>query len=290
MSRPHRSETYYNGHSPPLGSSRLRPRHRDDRSHHHHRRSSFHSQHDSVSSHGKYTGKYNAPSYYAMTRPSTAMYADTKATYPQLRSDYPQRYSDSPHDRVITRRASSDDSDSDSSDDEPPHHAHLNRSKRHSTFPHTTYHGSHQKQLQTYRQHPAIPPAAPVIAPASHPGHRYHQVITRDHSLYEEPRYIYQPPRSEDRYLLDRPDLGPRSETWSHSQSPSRHSSSKPRSRQGSRSVPRRSQTVDGRHRDDSAGPDDGQWRKTKKLVQNKTVLNTAEIAMFGLMALSKAL
>lgn len=292
MSRPHRynSSYNYNYHDPRSNASRSSPRHRAGNDHCHQRRSSLSPYDDTTSNQIR---RYPAGHMPLSTRemnyyPPSSMYADVKPSYPRLQSDHSRRHSHAPQMSMVRRHTANDTSDSDSSDGEPPSHARLSRSKRHSTFPASAYYSSHNKQVQSYQQkyvHPAIPPLSPLVQSHS----RRQQTISRDDASYEPPRYTYQPPQFDDQCHHQRPPLAQRSETWSHHAPSDGRSRSKPPSRHGSRSVPPSSELINARHQD-SKQTSDGAWTKAKKVYQSKTATNTAEIAMFGLLALSKAL
>lgn len=244
-----------------------------------------------------------------------------KSMYPHVQHPEPQRrHSHSPHNTTVARRRRqgsdySSESDSDSENSSPPPHARLSRSnKRNSTFPPSAYHSCHpqQKQLQSYSHHhhhhhkqhhqrpyihPAIPPTSPMIesAPPSRHSHHSHQqqITTRPDPSYEAPRYTYQPPKFEDHPC---PNLNARADSWSYSTSTapssySRSSSKAPSSRRGSVSMPPPASRANGQNGEaQQQQQQPGVWNKAKKVYHSKTVSNTAELALFGLLAVSKAL
>ena len=104
--------------------------------------------------------------------------------------------------------------------------------------------------------------------------------------LSEEPRYTYQPPKDDGPFVRERPKYNRRAETFDHTAR--RRSSSRPLDLQSSRTSS--SPAVHGRHDDDGKPSEPRPWDKAKKIARSRTATNTAEIAMFGLLALSKAL
>jgi hypothetical protein len=269
--------------------SRPHSRHSGHRHKHHHhhtsRSGSYDDLDDYISSRGKHShlSRSQTPDY------SEKMYAPAKLTYPSVDYDTRRRHS--------TYGATSPRYENDGSPDygdDPPRHAHVARSNRHSTFPPSAYHtSSQQRQVQPFQQpyvHPALPPQSPSLPPSrTGPPNSLVQHHQHPTSNYEQPRHMYQPPVGE----VMRPAQPTRAESWGHSASAeSLRRRDRSLSRTGSRSVPpgSRSRSIQGDARERTKDTPHSPWKKAKKVYNSTTANNTAELAMFGLLAVAKAL
>jgi hypothetical protein len=261
---------------------RPQSRHGHRHPHHHHRPRS--GSFDDLEAHKHSGGSHRSSTSLPMPSYQPHTYDRSKTTDPSHPHGKQHRHSS----YGLVARGHHDENDS-ISGDEPPRHAHISRSGRHSTFPPSAYQPSPlQTHVQPYQPyvHPALPPQSPHLAPYSAGGVRPVQYTPRPGLAYEPPSYTYQPPAADP----PRPQHPVRAESWGHSTRSESGSDRSARSFRSSKSLPPASRSIQDDARERVDDTPHGPWEKAKKAYKSKTVNNSAELAMFGLLALSKAL
>jgi hypothetical protein len=273
----HRNSDYYDDYC-----SRPHSRQSGHRHHHHHR--SHSGSYDDLDAHSGHGSKHHHSSRSQTPVHPSQMYAPPKLTQPQVPYDDRRRNSSF----VVVARQPEYDSDADFGD-EPPRHAHLLRSNRHSTFPPSAYYPPpKQRQMQPYQQpyvHPALPPQSPRLE-STPTGPLARQYTPRPGLAYEPPSHTYQPPTVDP----PRPRQPVRADSWAHSASSESGSDRSHLSRTSSKSQPPHSRSLHDEAREKTKDTPHGPWEKAKKAYNSKTANNTAELALFGLLAVAKAL